>query len=138
MPEVINERGSTDMRGGLILVCKCEKSHKEFSCSECKKGTHENPHDHDFGCAKIKDVIKGKDDFIRYGNVEVKGSKYVIESAVSEIVGIEESKGFLIEGGLYKRVVKIKGAGEIILTGSKEALNSIQENDLLLVLDKDK
>jgi len=137
MPEVINEKGSTDMRGGLILVCKCEKSHGEFSCSECRQGSQKK-HDHDFGCAKIKDVTTKENGSVSYGNVEVRGSKHVIKSVVGEIVGIEESKGFLIEGGLYKREVEVEDTGEIILTGSKETLNSIKKDDLLIILDKDK
>jgi len=139
MPEVINERGSTDMRGGLILVCKCEKSHKEFDCEKCKQGAKER-HDHDFGCTKIKDIVRNESDFISYGNVEIRGSKYVVESvAGSEIVGMEESKGFLIEGGLHKREVLIKGISEAVtLTGSKETLKSMQKDDLLIVLDKDR
>jgi hypothetical protein len=127
------------MRGGLMLVCKCEKSHKEFDCEKCKQGISER-HDHDFGCVKIKDVIRNENGFISYGNVEVKGAKYMLEPVMgSGIVGMEESKGFLIEGGLHKREVFIKGLSETVaLTGSKETLKTMQKDDLLIVLDKDR
>lgn len=143
MPKVIdfeNEdkipRGSVNARGGLVLVCKCEQPHK--SCETCSQGSYEK-HNHDFyGCVEIKDVERENNGTIIYGDIEIKGLKYTIESVSSEMFGIEANKGFLIEGGLYKKSVKVEEGNDLNLIGSQKTLESIKKNDLLIILDKDK
>jgi len=52
---------------------------------------------------------------------------------------VEGGKGFLLEGGLHKRNIDIKGIGEkVTLTGTYEVLNGIKSGDILIMLDRNK
>ncbi|CAG8820706.1 12422_t:CDS:1, partial [Racocetra persica] len=75
---------------------------------------------------------------VNENSIEIKGSKYKVSEIESqEPIGMEGGKGFLLEGGLYKKEIRVEGI-KVSLTGSYETLNSIKKDDSLLVLDKER
>jgi diadenosine tetraphosphate (Ap4A) HIT family hydrolase/ATP-dependent Lon protease len=114
LPKITNiKKGSTSSKGGLIVMCKCKD----------RDNLH-NKHD----CKFVKISNKG---------IEIKGYQWVITGVNNKkIIGIEEKKGFLIEGGLHKVDIEIEN-GSITLTGAYETLNDIKEGDKLLMIDRE-
>ncbi|WNE40893.1 MAG: hypothetical protein mread185_000350 [Mycoplasmataceae bacterium] len=111
LPKIENKKnGSTSSKGGLTVICKCPNNSQKVH-----------------NCKYVKITNKG---------IEIKASRYIV--AVNEderSIGIESSKGFLIEGGLHKRRVSID-YNKVSITGSKETLDKIKGGNILLILDK--
>jgi len=91
-------------------------------------------------CDRTSDGKHNCDAEISPDGIKVSYLMYDINDKGGEVLGMEEKKGFLIEGGLYyKKDVLIDGVeSKLILTGSQEALGKIEKGDKLMVLDKGK
>jgi hypothetical protein len=70
--------------------------------------------------------------------IKINGSEYVIDGTTSELSEVENQEGFLIEGGLCVRSVRVKidnksSLEEIRLWGTRETLQKIKKGDSLIV-----
>ncbi|CAG8824085.1 9034_t:CDS:2, partial [Racocetra persica] len=91
----INENGSTSVAGGVRIDYKEEHNHRNSNI------------------------------FINDGGIEITAMKYNIETVHGYATGIEESEGFMIEGGAHIRKVSV-GIGnereDVTLLGTKDTL----------------
>jgi hypothetical protein len=77
--------------------------------------------------------------FTNDDNIEIIAMKYNIETVHGYASGIEESEGFMIEGGAHIRKVSV-GIGnehkDVTLLGTRETLEKVKICDTLIILSE--
>lgn len=87
----------------------------------------------------IKQKNPDLENIITPEGIKINGSEYVIDSITSELSEIESREGFLIDGGLCVRSIRVKldhKLEEIKLWGTKENLQKLKRGDSLIVPSK--